>query len=162
MDPITAIAAATTAFNTVKKLISAGREIEDVAGQLGKWFSAVSDIKAAEEEIKNPPLFKRLIHKGSIEEEALNITINKKKILEQESKLREMIMLRYGTDTYREMISLRRKIREQREKEVHRQRRRRKNIIDGVLVTVLVCTSVGLVGFFVQLILNTLKAQGKM
>jgi len=162
VDPVTAIAAATTAFKAVKKLVETGREIEDVAGQLGKWFSAVSDIKAAEEEVKNPPLFKRLIHKGSIEEEALNITINKKKILEQESKLREMIMLRYGVDTYREMISLRRKIREQREKEVHRQRRRRKNIMDGVLVTVLVCISVGLIGFFVQLILNTLKAQGKM
>ena len=35
MDPITLLAAASTAFNGVKKLIEHGREIEDVFSQLG-------------------------------------------------------------------------------------------------------------------------------
>ena len=37
MDPISAIATATTAFNMVKKMVSMGREVEATLGQLGKW-----------------------------------------------------------------------------------------------------------------------------
>ena len=47
LDPITlsaAITGATTAYNTVKKLINAGKEIEDISETLGKWMSSVSDI----------------------------------------------------------------------------------------------------------------------
>ena len=45
MDPITLLAAASTAFNGVKKLIEHGREIEDVLSQLGKWATATSDLQ---------------------------------------------------------------------------------------------------------------------
>ena len=38
IDPITAISAATAAYSGVKKLVYAGRELEDIAGQLGKWY----------------------------------------------------------------------------------------------------------------------------
>ena len=59
IDPITAIGVATSAFNAVRSAVNAGREIEDVAGALGKWMGAVSDIKKAEEMNKKPPLFKK-------------------------------------------------------------------------------------------------------
>ena len=84
MDPVTIITGATVAFNTVKKMIEAGREIEDVAGQLGQWFSAVSDFYHLEEQTKNPPLFKKIAHGKSVEQEALDMMIQKKKIKEQE------------------------------------------------------------------------------
>ena len=58
IDPISAISIATGAFNAVKSAIGAGRNIEDMAGTLGKWMGAVSDIKKAEEMNKKPPLFK--------------------------------------------------------------------------------------------------------
>jgi len=162
VDPVTAIAAATTAFNTVKKLVSAGREIEDVAGQLGKWFTAVSDINEADRQSKNPALFKKLIHKGSVEEEALNLTIARKKILEQESKLREMIMLRYGLETYREMITLRKQIREAREREVYRQQKRKKQVIDGVIIVSLLVFTTFAIGFMADLVIETLKTKGDL
>ena len=60
IDPITAVATATSAFNLIKKGFQAGRDIEGMAGDLGRWMGAVSDIKKAEEYSKKPPLFKKL------------------------------------------------------------------------------------------------------
>ena len=134
MDPITIVTGATVAFNTVKKMIEAGRELEDCASQLGQWFSAVSDFYHVEEQTKNPPLFKKITHGKSVEQEALDIMIQKKKIKEQEDSLRELILWTYGQDAYRDMMKIRREIREQREKAVYRQQKRRKQIIDSIVI----------------------------
>ena len=79
MDPITAIAGATAAFNAIKSGFSVGRDIESMAGDLGRWMSCVSDLKKAEELSKKPPIFKKLFASGSVEEEALQILKTRKK-----------------------------------------------------------------------------------
>ena len=134
MDPVTIITGATVAFNTVKKMIEAGREIEDVAGQLGQWFSAVSDFYHLEEQTKNPPLFKKITHSKSVEQEALDLMIQKKKIKEQEDQLRELILWTYGDDAYRDMMTYRKVIREERERAVYKQQKARKKIIDSIII----------------------------
>lgn len=154
VDPITAIAAATTAFNTVKKLVEAGREIEDVAGQLGQWFTAASDIAKAEEYSKNPPLFKKLTNAKSVEQEALDAIIAKNKLKEQETTLREMIMYRYGINTYREMMQMRKDLRAQREKAVYRQKEKRKKMIEGIIIIAALSISSAILWFFVDFILS--------
>lgn len=143
MEILTAVAAATSAYKTVVKLVSAGRELEDVAGQLGKWYTAASDIANAEQEAKNPPFYKKLLYKGSVEEEALNATIAKQKLAEQESELRTMIMYRYGSNVYKEMIDLRRKIRKEREDAIYKRRKMRQNIIEGFVVILLILLGAG-------------------
>jgi len=35
IDPVTAISIATNAFGTIKRMIAAGREVEDTLGQIG-------------------------------------------------------------------------------------------------------------------------------
>lgn len=152
IDPLTALAAATTAFKAVQSLVNTGREIEDVAGQLGKWFTAVSDIREAEAQAKNPPLFKKLVYSQSVEEEALNALVAKKKAEEQESQIREMIMLRYGMDALREMYAMRRQIREQRDKAVYRRQQFRKRIQDGIIIALLLASGIGAIWLFVYLI----------
>src|SRR5210317_842254 len=141
MDPVTIITGATVAFNTVKKMIEAGREIEDVAGQLGQWFSAVSDFYHLEEQTKNPPLFKKITHGKSVEQEALDLMIQKKKIEEQEDQLRELILWTYGEGAYRDMMTYRKVIREERDRAVYRQQKARKKIIDSVIILVAICGS---------------------
>ena len=86
IDPISAITMATSAYNVVTRMVAAGREFEDTAQQLGKWYSAVNDFRFAKEQAKNPPIFKRLFASGSIEEEALALLIQEKKIIEQEKE----------------------------------------------------------------------------
>lgn len=152
IDPVTALAAATTAFKAVQSLVNTGREIEDVAGQLGKWFTAVSDIREAEAQAKNPPLFKKLVFSQSVEEEALNALIAKKKAKEQEDQIREMIVWRYGMDALREMYVMRRQIRAAREKAVYRRQKFKRNIQDGIIITMLLATGIGAIWLFVYLI----------
>ena len=74
IDPITAIAGATAAFNTIKKGFAVGRDIESMAGDLGRWMGAVSDIKKAEEYNKKPRPKKKTILSSSVEEEAMQIS----------------------------------------------------------------------------------------
>ena len=48
-----ALSAANAAFTAIKKGVAVGQDIENMAGTLGKWMGAVSDIKKAEEMNKN-------------------------------------------------------------------------------------------------------------
>jgi hypothetical protein len=52
IDPISAITMATSAYNVVTRMVAAGREFEDTAQQLGKWYSAVNDFRFAKEQAK--------------------------------------------------------------------------------------------------------------
>ena len=126
IDPVSAFAMASAAYNAVKKGIEMGQELESMAGQLGQWFSACADVRQAEEEAKNPPLFKKLLARGSVEEEALQNTIRRKKIQEQEKELWQVIIYTYGMETYEEMIQERRKIAAERIRTAHLQTEKRK------------------------------------
>ena len=89
IDPFSAIAAATTAFNTVKKFVNAGQDFENTVGQMGKWYTAVSDFRKGHQMKKKPPMFKKLLAAGSVEEEALHLLMHEKKITEQEKELQQ-------------------------------------------------------------------------
>ena len=80
LDPITAVATATTAFNLIKKGIAFGQDLDSMSKQLSKWYGAVSDFNYAEREVNNAGGVSKLLLKGSIEQMALDITINKQKI----------------------------------------------------------------------------------
>ena len=143
---------ASTAFNGVQKLISAGREIEDVALHLGRWYGYAADLKEMEKESEKPPIFRKLLDKGSVEAEALNAVICQKKIQEQERHIRDLIVVRYGIDTYREMIQMRRDIKKRREKTVYAQKRRRRAVLDSIAVIFGLGICTGIIYGFFQLI----------
>lgn len=138
IDPITAIGAATAAFNGVKKLVHAGRELEDVVGQLGKWYGAAADLTRAETQRKNPPMFTKLFNGGSVEQEALEILVHKKKMEEQEKQLQDMLNIRFGYGTWKEMIELRRKIKKEREETIYKQMEARRAFFENCAVVALV------------------------
>ena len=155
LDPVSALAIATSAFNLLKKGISAGRELEDMAGQLGTWFCAVSDVKSAEEEAKDPPLFKKLISSRSVEQEALQALVARKKIEQQEKELRELIVWRWGTDEYTAMMRDRARIKDTRAKAIQNQRRKMRKLIANVLTITAILALIGIiVAFIIGIILN--------
>ena len=49
IDPVTAISIATNAFGTIKRMVAAGRDVEDTLSQIGRWYGAVSDLKGLSE-----------------------------------------------------------------------------------------------------------------
>jgi hypothetical protein len=153
IDPVSAFAIATGAYNAIKRGIEMGREIEDMGGQLGTWFGAVADVKAAEEEAKNPPLFKKLLYKGSVEQEAMQNLMRRKKIEQQEKELRELIVYRYGVDAYKDMIRDRMKIKDTRTlAELNQKRKIRHLIMNSATVAVLIALTGTLIAFIVGII----------
>ena len=134
IDPVTAIAGATAAFNTIKKGFAVGRDIESMAGDLGRWMGAVSDLKKAEENNKKPPLFKKLFQAGSVEEEAMQIFMAKKKAEDMRDQLRQIITATRGPSAWDELIKTEADIRKKRQKAIYDQQERRQQVIEIVAI----------------------------
>lgn len=130
------IAMASTTFKGIQTLVNKGAEIEHVAQKLGAWYSYAADIKQAEKEAESPGIFKKLFDGNTVEQQALNSVIAKKKLEEQEKQIRELIVWAYGVETYQEMIMLRRKIKAQREEVIYKQRRRRRLLMDSTIIVI--------------------------
>ena len=145
MDPVSLVAMASTTFKGVQILVSKGAEIEQVAQKLGHWYGLVSDIKEAEKEAENPPLFKKLFDGDSVEQQALNAVIAKKKIEEQEKQVRELITWAYGVETYKEMMQMRKDIKAKRERMIYKQRRRQRRMLDASAIIMGLIVSGGVV-----------------
>ena len=122
--------------------------------QLSKWYGAVSDFNYADKEVNSAGGFSKLLMKGSIEQMALDITMNKQKILEQEKDLRILIQYTYGQNVYNEMIELRRKLRKQREDEVYRKREFRRQVIEFFAVLLLIIVMAAFIGGLIYLFIN--------
>lgn len=119
---------------------------------MGKWYSAVSDFRKGQQMQKNPPIFRKLLAPGSVEEEALNLLIHEKKVMEMEKELQQMLNFRFGFGTWDELKDMQRKIRAQRQKEVYAAAERRQAIINGVAVTLLTAAAVFTLGGMIYLI----------
>lgn len=152
IDPVSAFALASGAFNAVKKLVETGREIEDVAGYLGKFFDGASAIKAAKEKADNPSPFRKLLASGSVEQEALEATIHRQKLLQMETELRQMIMYAYGKDVYDEMIREREQIRMKRLRAEMEAQAMRENLLWGGAIAAVSCTLIYLIYLAVMMV----------
>jgi len=108
---------ANAAFKGVKALVSAGREIEDVVGQLGKWYTAAANFYVGANQKKKPKLFGKSQAEMSVEEEAMQIAVARETIRKQDMQLQSMIKMRYGMDVYKQMMDLRIKLQKERLKE---------------------------------------------
>ena len=159
VDPVTAVATATAAFNVIKQGFQMGRDVEGMAGDLGRWMGAVSDIKKAEEYSKKPPLFKKLFQAGSVEEEALQIFMAKKKAEDMREELRNIISMTRGPSAWNELVQTEVNIRKQRQKAIYDQEERRRKALEVVAIVFGVLV---LGGFLITIIILAAKARGIM
>jgi hypothetical protein len=99
-----------------------------------------------------------LVSAQSVEQEAMNVYIQNKKIAFQENELRVLLMYTYGQTGYTELVQLRRKIKEQREATIYAQARRRKAFVWNTLTI----SAIGTIGYFIyyifKLIINQASA----
>ena len=157
IDPITAVATASAAFNTIKSAFAAGRDVETMAGDLGRWMGAVSDIKKAEEYNKKPPLFKKLFNAGSVEEEAMQIFMAKKKAEDMREELRQIISFTRGPSAWTELLKTEADIRKKRQQAIYNQEERRRQVLE---ITGVCLAAVALVGMLGSLIYFVGSARG--
>ena len=154
IDPVTAIAGATAAFNAIKSGFSVGRDIESMAGDLGRWMNCVSDLKKSEEMNKKPPLFKKLFQAGSVEEEAMTIFMAKKKTEDMREQLKQIIIMSRGLSAWDELIRTEADIRKKRQAMIYAQEERRRQVMEWCAIGLLVIVIVGFVGGVIYLYMN--------
>ena len=154
IDPVTAIAGATAAFNAIKSGFSVGRDIESMAGDLGRWMNCVSDLKKSEEMNKKPPLFKKLFASGSVEEEAMTIFMAKKKTEDMREELKQIIIMSRGMSAWDELIRTEADIRKKRQQMIYAQQERRRQLLEIIAVIGLVAAIGAFLFFVVYLYLN--------
>lgn len=128
MDPVTCVAMATGAFKALKGAIGAGKDLQDMTGQLANWGKAFSDFTNLEEREKNPPWWKQTF-KGSDEETALEIFANKKKMEQMRQEIKDHISWNYGPSAWEEVLQIEAKMRRQRKEELYKKQER----IDAII-----------------------------
>ena len=136
MDPISLFMAATAAFNTVKKLVEAGREVEDVLGQIGTWMGKVSELQAADN--KKPSIFKRIGGGKSVEQEAMEQLQRREAVRKQHLEMMSMVKLKYGPQAFDDLMQMQRQIKLKREREIIHQQQRRRDLIGYALAAIVV------------------------
>ena len=156
IDPITAISAATAAFNGLKKLVATGREIEDCVSQLSQWAGAASDIAFLEQKHRNPPWYKSFV--GSPEQEAIQIYAAKEKLDKQRAEILRMVQYTGGSKGKQRYLQILREVREQRKKHAYRKEEIKQAILEwtvGILALVSGAAILGVIFYLIG------KKQGK-
>ena len=132
MDPITAITVATTAYNTIKKGIQVGKEIESMSGDLGRWMNAISAVKTSHSKAKGRRF-------GSVEEEALETFAAKKKAEQMENELRNFVIGQHGMNAWQEIIRIQGELRKkQKEAEILAAQKRDELIYNLFIIGIIV------------------------
>ena len=128
VDPITAIAGATAAFNAIKKGFEVGRDIESMYGDIGRWMSSCETVNKEAKSAKTKGM--------SVEEEALEIFAHQKKVKAMEDELRTFINLSHGPSAWNEVLRIQADIRRRRKEAILAAKKKREEMIMWTLVAV--------------------------
>jgi hypothetical protein len=101
---------------------------------LGTFFKSAADIKEAAEQKSKPSIFRSILDKGSIEQEALDNLVRRRTIIKQEYELMMLIKMRYGDAAYNEMLEERRRISVERIKAEKAQIADKKQVIENIFM----------------------------
>lgn len=145
IDPVTAIGLATTAYNGIKKAVSTGKELHDMAGTLQQWAGAMSDLDFAHKQAQNPPMFKKLFGASQIEQNALEVWGHKNKAKEMREEMRKHISFYYGPSAWDEIVAIEAKMRKERKEAIYAAEERKQQIMEILM-------GVGLAVFVISVI----------
>jgi len=149
IDPITAIAGATAAFNTLKKGIQVGKDLQDMGGTMAKWAGAIADLDFADRQNQKPPWYKAL--GGGIESQAMEIFAAKQKAESMRKELKDYISVMYGPSKWQEILEIEADLRKQKREHEHRQMEIKQAIIEWTSGILLFLCCVGFLFGFVWL-----------
>ena len=123
-----------TAFTAVKSGIKAGRELQDMVGELGKLWGGLDTARASHVNKRTKANQNAFI---SVEEEALKTFADKRKADEIEKELHQFIIYTLGAEAWNELLALRGKIRKERQEAAREaaKRLRKQQEIAAVLFT---------------------------
>ena len=143
------IGGATKAFNMCKAAVNAGRDLESMGAYFTRFFDART---AIEEAAIHNEKGSKLLRGKSVEAEAMEIMLARKKYADMEKQLRELCMYTVGSEFYQEMLRERSRIRQERLTRAREQAERNRLIRDGTIMCVLAGCLVAVIVWFVQII----------
>lgn len=143
MDPMSAIAIAGTAFNAIKAGFEHGREIETMAGDVGRWMGAIKDVKEGANKAKAKKKY------GSIEEEAFEEFAALKEAERMENELRQFVNMNYGPQSWNQIVKLQADIRIREQQAREQAEREREEAIERLCIWIGVISLMALFIFMV-------------
>jgi hypothetical protein len=155
MDPMSAIAIAGTAFNAIKAGFEHGREIETMAGDIGRWMGAIKDVKDGAKQKKKKSY-------GSIEEEAFEEFAALKEAERMENELRQFVNMNYGPQSWNEIVRIQAEIRVREQEAIAQARREREEAIERMCIWVAVIAVLGLIVFMGIVTWNVAQASNAL
>jgi hypothetical protein len=172
VDPITILAAATAAFNGVKKAVELGREVQDVYGQLSEWAGHVGEFHravVAAERPKKPGLFDKITFAKSETAEAFDLYAAKQKVIDMEKEIYHMFcygeLQHLGQDGYNEFRKMRQQIREKRDRMIITQLEDRAKLFENIkiygLSAVIIISGSGILWWMISLVYEMGHTAGK-
>jgi hypothetical protein len=143
------IGGATKAFNMCKKAVEVGRDLEDMGDYFSKFFDAKTEIEeAAIANEKGSKLFRG----KSVETEAMQIMLARKKFEDMEKALRELCLYTVGAEFYTSMLRERAKIRQARLAKAREKAEFNRLIRDGSILVGLTAGIIILMVWFIQVL----------
>ena len=139
------------AFNALKKGFQVGKDLNDMAGQLNQWASAMSDLSYAEQKNKNLPWWKSL-NSDSIEAQSLAIFTAKKKAESMRKELKDWISFSMGPSAWDELVAIEGKIRKQKKEQEYRKAEIQEAIITWSVSGALLVVGASTLGFILYMV----------
>ena len=130
VDPVTALAGATAAFNAIRKGVQVGRDLEGMAKDLSRWGKACADFDFAEKQIRKPPWYKAL--GGGVEAQTMDIFAQRKQLAAQRKEIKDWICAILGPSSWEELLAIEAELRKQKREHEHRQIEIKQKIIEWV------------------------------
>ena len=143
IDPVSAIALATSAYKGIKKACEVGKEISSFTGAISQFAKASSDIDFLEQKSKKPPLYKMF---SDTQSNALEIWTQKQKLKEMRTELKEYISFVYGPSAWREIVAIEAQQRKEQREMVYAKQEAIENLINTVIITAIMAAGISILG----------------
>ena len=142
IDPVSAIGMATAAFNGIKSAIATGKDIQSMAGTLGQWGKAISDLDYAHKKAEKPKWWKAL--GGGVEANAMEVWAHKQKAKEMREEMRQYISLYYGPSAWDEIVGIEAQMRKEQKEALYAQQEMKETIITWILSMFIILAASGI------------------
>ena len=151
IEILTAVSLAGKAFNALKRGVEAHKDLSEMTSYFSAFYDNKDAITEASIELENTTFLKKKLKNKSIETQALA----KKKTAEYELALREIMQWSGNGETYKEMMRLRRVLRQQKMDRARAKARRKKDLIDITTALVACAASLAFIIFIVKIIVDS-------
>ena len=138
VDPATALALASSAFQAIRKGCQIGRDLEGMGKDLSRWGKAMADFDFAAKQIEKPPWYKAM--GGGIEAQPMELFVQRRQIHAQREELRKWISASLGPSAWQELLKIEAEVRKAQREHEYKRIEIRQKIIEwtaGILLFVI-------------------------